>query len=362
MQRISSAFCLSIAIFAIGCNPVTKSQQTETTTIPETEKLAPVVVTEKVNYDTDDPAIWINSSNPAQSLIIGTDKETDGGIFIFDLNGKIVNKITGLKRPNNVDLAYGILLNGKPKDIFVATERETNKLRIYTLPDLQPVDNGGIEVFTAEKDRSPMGIALYTSPSDKSIYAVVGRKTGPSESYLWQYKLEDDGKGNIKGTVVRKFGNYSGKKEIESIAVDNESGYVYYSDEQYGVHKYYAEPDSGNKEIALFGRDDFMEDIEGISIYKHADGTGYILVSNQQANTFVIYPREGTKGNPHDHKKITEIPVATDESDGSDVTHIALNDRFPTGLFVAMTNGKVFHYYDWRDIQQRIDKACQSRQ
>jgi 3-phytase len=169
--------------------------------------------------------------------------------------------------------------------------------------------------------------------------------------------LEDDNAGHVKGTLVRKFGRYSGKKEIESIAVDNELGYIYYSDEQYGVHKYYADPEKGNAELSLFGQKDFKEDIEGISIYKHKDGTGYILISNQQANTFNVYPREGRKENGQQHERIVEVPVSTIESDGSDVTSLAVNSRFPKGFFVAMSNGKVFHFYDWRDIQAKINSA-----
>lgn len=349
MHQYTSLLFLVITGLVAGCGNTTQTIQTPG---DNSEKLVPVVVTETVNYDTDDPAIWINPADPAQSLVIGTDKDTDGGVFVFDLSGKIVNKVTGLKRPNNVDLVYGMLLNGKATDVFVATERETNKIRIYTLPGLTPVDKGGIAVFENEQERSPMGIALYTRISDKSIYAMVGRKSGPGGTYLWQYKLEDDGTGSVKATLVRKFGNYSGKKEIEAIAVDNETGYVYYSDEQFGVHKYYADPDSGNTEITVFGQTDFANDIEGISIYKHPDGTGYILVSNQQANSFVVYPREG-----NEHRKIVEIPASTNESDGSDVTPVALNDKFPQGLFVAMSTEKTFHYYDWRDIQKQIDKA-----
>ena len=34
--------------------------------------------------------------------------------------------------------------------------------------------------------------------------------------YLWQYKLSDDGTGNVKAEVIRKFGKYSAKKEIEA--------------------------------------------------------------------------------------------------------------------------------------------------
>ncbi|MGC3972131.1 MAG: phytase [Pirellulales bacterium] len=277
-------------------------------------------------------------------------KQTNGGLYAFDLEGKIVNKVLGLQRPNNVDIAYGFILNGKKTDIAVVTERETNKLRFYSLPALEAIDNGGLEVFAGETLRSPMGVALYTRPSDKAIFVIAGRKTGPADGYLWQYKLIDEN-GKLAMQLVRKFGKYSGKKEIESIAVDNELGYIYYSDETVGVHKYMADPAANNNnELALFATTGFTSDHEGISIYKTSATKGYILVSNQQANTFMIYPREGSSGNVNEHTLLAQVPVSTMESDGSDVTNVNLGAKFPNGLFVAMTNGRVFHYYDWRDI------------
>lgn len=320
------------------------------------DALKPIAVTDTVGHDTDDPAIWINPTDSSKSLIIGTDKDTDGGLYAYDLNGNIVSKVTGLKRPNNVDIAYGLKINGKAVDIAVATERETNKIRIYSLPDLKPLDNGGIPVFEGETERDPMGVALYTAP-DSSIYAIVGRKTGPADQYLWQYKLTDNGQSGIRAEVVRKFGKYSGKKEIEAIAVDNELGFIYYSDETVGLHKYYADPAKGNGELAFFAQDGFTSDHEGISIYKTGPTTGYILVSNQQKNSFMVYPREGAKENNHSHNLIAEIPVSTIESDGSEVTNVNLGPKYPKGMFVAMSNGKVFHYYDWRELQQKIDAA-----
>ena len=258
--------------------------------------------------------------------------------------------VRNLKRPNNVDIAYGLILNGKPVDIAVVTERENNRIRIFSLPDMKPIDNGGIEVFKGETEQAPMGISLYTRPSDKAIFAIVGRKTGPADGYLWQYRLTDNRKGNVKAEVVRKFGKYSAKKEIESIAVDNELGYIYYSDEQVGVRKYYADPDSSNTELALIPNTNFAEDNEGISIYKTGEKTGYILVSDQGANKFHIFTREGETGNPHQHRLVKTIKVAAQKSDGSDVTNVAVNPKFPKGLFVVMSEGKVFHYYNWENI------------
>jgi 3-phytase len=42
--------------------------------------------------------------------------------------------------------------------------------------------------------------------------------------------------------------------------------------------------------------------------------------------------------------------VAAIESDGSEVTSVPLGGRFPHGLFVAMSNGRIFHYYSWDDF------------
>ena len=327
------------------------------------DKLAPVAanavkpttVTQALPHDTDDPSIWIHPTDASKSIIVGTDKDTDGGLYAFDLNGKILKKSITLKRPNNVDIAYGLLIDGKKVDIAVTTERESNKIRIFSLPDLTPIDNGGIEVFEGESLRDPMGIALYTRPADKKIFAIVGRKSGPSGSYLWQYELSSSGKF-ATAKVIRKFGAYSGKKEIEAIAVDNELGTVLYCDEQFGIRKYKADPAlNDNKELALFGKG-FKADNEGIAIYKKTDSTGYILVSNQQDNTFMVYPREGAKGNPNEYPLLAEIPTSTIECDGADVTSINLGGKYQNGLFVAMSNGMTFHYYAWDLMQKRIDQ------
>ena len=318
-------------------------------------EVKPVIITEPVKYDTDDPAIWVNPADPAKSLVIGTDKDADGALYVFDLNGKIVQDkvVRGLKRPNNVDLAYGLMLGGKKTDIVITTERMTHKLRMFALPDMRPVDNGGVEVFVGETGaeyRDLMGISIYTAKNGK-MYAIAGRKTGPlTGGYLWQYLLGDDGTGHVKATLVRKFGEYSGKKEIESIAVDNELGYIYYSDEQTGVRQYYADPEKGNKQLAIFGTSGFQADHEGISIYKLSKTTGYIQVSDQGANRFQIFSRQGTRQNPFEHTLLKVVNVAARQSDGSDVVNVPLNNTFKHGLFVVMSDDKTFHYYRWEDI------------
>ncbi len=132
-------------------------------------------------------------------------------------------------------------------------------------------------------------------------------------------------------------------------------GYIYYSDEQVGVRKYYADPAKGNKELALFATEGFTDDNEGISIYQMSDTTGYILVSDQSANQFKVYSREG-KANPHDHVLITSIKTSTNQSDGSDIVCVPLNQDFQYDLFVAMSDDKTFHLYRWEDIAGKLLK------
>ncbi|TPG65962.1 phytase [Hymenobacter nivis] len=323
----------------------------------------PVVVTSPVRYDTDDPAIWVKPADPAQSLVIGTDKASDGGLYVFDLQGKEVpgKTVHGLKRPNNVDIGYGLKLGGRPTDFALVTERETGLLRAFRLPDMQPLDHGNLAVFAGAGigDRMPMGVAIYTRPADGAQFAVVGRKTGPREGYLAQYRLADDGTGQLQMTLVRQFGTWSGKKEIESIAVDNELGFIYYSDEGVGVRKYYADPARGNQELALFARTGFAEDHEGISIYKTGALTGYLLVSDQGASQFRFFPRQGTPADPNAHPELRAVKVAAHFSDGSDVTNVPLNPQFPHGMFVAMSDNKTFHYYRWEDMLGPDLKAVQ---
>lgn len=324
--------------------------------------ITPRIITDTTKWDTDDPAIWINPGHPSKSLIIGTDKNRDGALYAFDLKGKVIQVVNGLEGPNNVDVAYGFPFNGETIDIAVVTERLKHRLRVLRLPEMELIDEGDLIVFDGDSARAPMGIALYKRPNAHAFYVFVSGKSGPEEGYIGQYQLKDGGDGKVEMEFVRQFGKFSGIREIESIAVDTELGYVYYSDEKAGVRKYHADPDATDayKELAIFATEGFTRDHEGISIYKRGRKKGYILVSDQQANQFWIYSREGSRGNPHNHRLLKIIKVETIESDGSDVTCSSL-PGFPFGLFVAMSNGKTFHFYDWRYIAGKNLKSKHSK-
>jgi 3-phytase len=342
-------------------------QKTETSTVEVSQEiipLKPVYVTDPVVHDTDDPAIWINPMDPGQSLILGTDKDSLGALYVFDLKGKVIDSLVrrGIQRPNNVDVGYQLEMGDAKIDFAVTGERLTSKLRFYKLPEMEEINPSGIEIYQGEEGpefRDLMGVAVYKNPKSSQTYVIAGRKNGPTDgTYLWQYEVKGSSSG-IELELVRKFGQFSGNKEIEAIAVDNELGFIYYSDEGVGVRKYYADPEKGNEELALFATEGFTEDHEGISIYKTGEKTGYILVSDQAANLFHVFPREGSTSDPNEHVLITKIPTSTISSDGSEVTNINLGPDFPNGLFVAMSDDKTFQIYDWNDLAKRIQNSIQ---
>ncbi|MDV7398739.1 phytase, partial [Arthrospira platensis SPKY1] len=103
--------------------------------------------------------------------------------------------------------------------------------------------------------------------------------------------------------LARVFGNFSGFKEIEAITVDREHGWIFYSDESYGIRKYHADPDhpDAELELAVIRTPHFAGDVEGLSIYDAGEGRGYLMASDQSANRMHFFRREGTPGNPHVH-------------------------------------------------------------
>jgi len=165
--------------------------------------IQPSVRTDQVSDDPDDPAVWVHPTDPARSLIVGTNKvkAPKGALVVFGLDGKIRQTVAGLDRPNNVDIEYGLIVGGQASDIAVATERLKSQLRVFKIA----TDGSGISDVTSPgntrvfagrngEQAAPMGISLYRRPRDGAIFAIVAPKSGPREGYLGQYKLEDDGR------------------------------------------------------------------------------------------------------------------------------------------------------------------------
>jgi 3-phytase len=357
-MRRRSRFIGAVLLTFSGCTP--DGPVKAPTPVAEVQ---PAVRTEQVADDPDDPAIWVHPGDPAKSLVLGTNKikAPGGALFVFGLDGPVRQKISGLDRPNNVDVEYGMRVSGEAIDIAVVSERLKNQLRIFRVTEEGLTDitsAGATRVFSdrSGEQAAPMGIALYRRPSDGVLFAIVAPKNGPREGYLGQYRLDDDGNGRARASFVRYFGKFGGVGEIEAVAVDDQLGYVYYSDEGNGIHKYHADPDHADaaRELAHFGMTGFRADREGLAIYALDDGTGYIVCADQLegSSEFHVYRREGEPGRPHDHhRELKIVRSGADSTDGLEITSTPLPPSFPAGLVVAMnSSGRNFLFYRWDDL------------
>ncbi|PSB28423.1 phytase [Stenomitos frigidus] len=329
------------------------------TVAPKAETRPALLDDDVQKADADDPAIYVHPTNPASSLVITSVK--NGGLRVYNLSGELVQTINpGKIRYNNVDIIYGFELDGKTVDLAIASDRNNDKLAIFTINSaatgnyLTEVTDSSIgTIFQAApfnppysaSTRSAYGLAAYTSPFTGDDYVFVTRRqTGD----VAQYRLVDTGNGTIGAERVRTFtvpiptgAPADTDPQLEGTVVDRERGVVYIGQENVGIWKYDAEPNGSNTgklvdTVKAIGGKNLTDDVEGLTIYYGADGTGYLLASSQGDNTFAVYSREGNNeflgrfaiGN---NGSIDSVQ----ESDGADVINVPLGPNYPFGLFVT---------------------------
>lgn len=322
--------------------------------------LRAVRATEAVPNDADDPSIWVHPTDPAKSLIIGTDKhEETGGLYVFDLSGKTVQKITPLDRPNNVDVIQGVEIGGKKLDLAATTERKKEQVRIYTISS-----EGKLEEVTGNtkflpsstgEEKAPMGITLWQNPKDSSVHAFVSPKTGPKTGYVAQYQLAAGKEGKIDLKFVRRLGSFSGMDkegngEIEALEIDPKKGDLYFADELQAIKRMPADPASKAGEFS-FGRGDYKGDREGLAVAEW-EGVNYLFSTDQIENASRIFVYDITGRLP---KRVGILDTPSDTTDGIEVKAVPLGPEFPEGILVMMNSkDKNFLLFDLREVKRSL--------
>ena len=297
--------------------------------------LHPAVATDVAGQDADDPAVWIHPKDVSRSLILGTNKVAapNGALVVFGMDGRVRQRIEGIDRPEQCRC------RGRSRRSYRAVEKP---VALFRVSESGVTEIGSAPVFEGQTGQAaaPMGIALYRRSRDKAVFAIVGRKTGPTAGYLWQYRIE----GN-RATKVREFGAYSGSGEIEAIAVDDENGFVYYADEECCIRKWHADPDhpQAAQEVSTFGREGFTANREGIAVQKD-----YIVCTDQIAggSQYRLYRRKGDQTTP-----VAVLRGPADSTDGLEVVSQPMGPLFPRGFLIAMnSSGKNFLLFPWPSI------------
>jgi 3-phytase len=307
--------------------------------------------------DADDPAIYVNATNAADSLVLTSVK--NAGLRVYDLSGNLLQTVNpGGIRYNNIDLQYGFKLGNQSVDIAVASDRRNDQLAIFKINPNPTTPGNYLEDITdsslgtlfqaapfaepySSSSRSAYGLALYRSPITNDYYVFANRReTGD----VAQFKLIDKGNGKIGIERVREFtvptiGDRD--PQTEGMVVDQETGFLYIGQENVGIWKFQAEPNGGTTgklidQVRDLGGNYLTDDVEGLTIYYGKNGTGYLLASSQGDNTFVAYTREGNNEYVGNFAVGNSGAIdSVQESDGADVINLPLGPNFPFGLFVT---------------------------
>jgi 3-phytase len=307
----------------------------------------------------DDPAIWVNAGDPAQSLVVATDKQR--GLHLYDLAGRELQVLPD-GRLNNVDLRDGFALEGRRAVLVAASNRSDNTIAFYTLdPQARRLTRLGAGVATGF--REPYGLCLYAS-RDGAHYVFVN---DAGSGRVRQWRVRADG-ARLATDLVREFVVGS---QAEGCAADDDTGDLYVAEEDVALWRYRADPDGGSGRRLVDrvgGPTGLAADLEGVAIWCGPGGRGFIVVSNQGANNYAVYRREGD----NDFVGLFEVVAdaargvdGTAETDGLDVTSHALGDGLPDGLLVVQDGRNEppglrqnFKLVSWSDVAAALDQEA----
>ena len=321
--------------------------------VPTARTVTPMLETPAVQTwgdAADDPAIWVNPRDAAKSVVIATDKNL--GLYVYDLEGKLLQSTTD-GRMNNVDVRDGFMVDGKPRTLVAASNRTDKSIALYWLdPATRRVSSAGDPVPTGFGD--PYGLCMYADASGVYVFANNG-----GDGLYRQWRITAQG-GKAVGEQVREFTVGS---QAEGCAADDETGALYIAEEAGGFFRYSAKPDGGSerKEIdRVDSPNGIVADIEGLEIWAGPDGRGFIVLSNQGADNYAVYRREGDNAYVGSFHIVADPDRGIDgvsETDGLDVVSGPLGAKFPDGLLVVQDGRNLsprerqnYKFVSWRDI------------
>ena len=317
----------------------------------------------------DDPAVWVNESDPEASLIVATNKLR--GLVVYGLDGEVVSA-SDVGRVNNVDLRDGVDVGGEETIVVAATNRTTWTIDVLALDpgtgDLAPLLDAPI---SPDFDEDPYGLCLYRSAVDGDLYVFANDQGGAVE----QWRL-DPGDAGLTGTRVRSWAVGS---QTEGCVADDANGWLFIGEEEVGIWRYRAEPGLSTAERAAVDRvgvggpagGHLASNVEGLSIYAPpggGPGDGFLVASSQGNHTYVVYDRAP----PHAYRGTFRIGEAgavdgVEDTDGLHVVSAPLGPRYPLGLLVVQDGVNLapdgeqanqnLKLVSWRDVLDALDLA-----
>lgn len=275
----------------------------------------------------DDPAIWVNPTNPEQSLVYGTNKKY--GLNVYTLNGKLLHSLP-VGRVNNVDIRYNVKLGNKIVDLAAASNRTTNSISLFAIDKTtgEPTFLNDIAVDLAD----PYGLCM--SIKDQQVSVWINDTDGKFQGYQLKFATENISAVN---TIEWKV-----PSQPEGCVVDDETQRLFYGEEATGV--WLKQIDSNKPDTFIAGIvPTLAADIEGMGLYK-LDGKNYLIVSSQGNNRYAVYAVDDNNqflGAFDIVNNWQNMVDGVSETDGLAVTSTALGEQLPNGLLVVQDGRNV---------------------
>lgn len=288
----------------------------------------------------DDPAVWTHPTDASKSLILGTNK--DAGVYVYGIDGSEKQKLlVGLA--NNVDLRG---------NLAVASNDGVNALSWFRI---DPSNSVVSHVGDTKLERiEPYGVCI--GKVSGALVTAVTFKDGSID--LW--KVNDTGAGLVALEALRtlKLGS-----QLEGCVFDDAANRLFVGEENVGLWVIDLNTDTPTQIDTVNSGTGLVADVEGVSLYLGQGGAGYLVVSAQSKDRYVIYDRKP----PHSLVGVIGVGASLDgkidavtHTDGLDVSSAPL-PGFPAGVLVVQDDGNPvsemdqnFKIVDWRDVEKAL--------
>lgn len=342
MHRLLLAAVLAAVPVSAGAAPATASVMARAETVPVGTAAADAA---------DDPAIWRNPRNPAQSLIVATDKKA--GLYVYGLDGK-VRDFSADGRLNNVDL----LPMGRAGVIVVASDRNDEaaaRLRLYRLDTrreklvpIGTVTGGAGEAYGVCLMRRGVQLQAFSVLKDGTVAQVAIRL----------------GRGGPRGKIVRQL---KLETQTEGCVVDPRSKTLFVGEEDRGIWAFDARAGASTKGrlIAAVDGAHLFADVEGLALAPQGRRGGWLIASSQGDNAYALFRLPVLR--PAGRFRIVAGRVgATEETDGIAFHTGSFGPRYPNGLFVAQDGENApaaqnFKLVSWGDVTRAVQRLPKNR-
>ncbi|RIV85675.1 phytase [Aurantiacibacter zhengii] len=290
----------------------------------------------------DDPAIWHNAADPAQSLIVATDKKA--GLYVYGLDGQI-RSFLDAGAVNNVDLVTledGTVLVAASDRIDIANSH----IATFVL------DTGSGELTPLGRFASGPGEGYgFCMSQHGSLAALMVTKEGA----LREYEITRVTPGEVpQATLVREM---SVPSQPEGCIYDERDGTLYVGEEVSGIWRF---ADGATTGELVFPIDNqyLVADVEGLAIAPEGEDGGYLIASSQGDNAYAVFALPGMT--PMGRFSIAEGTLGgAEETDGIELDTRSFGPDYPQGLFVAQDgmnppDAQNFKLVSWEAIRAAL--------